>query len=56
MDPRREKPKAAKPRPEKKPKRFRIVKLEERITPKHMRSGSGCGNSDLSNGCYGSIE
>jgi hypothetical protein len=33
MDPRREQPKTVKPRPEEKPKRFRLVKLEERITP-----------------------
>jgi hypothetical protein len=33
MEPRREEPKAPKPRTEEKPKRFRIVKLEERIAP-----------------------
>jgi hypothetical protein len=33
MEPHREQPKAARPRPEEKRKRFRIVKLEERIAP-----------------------
>jgi hypothetical protein len=34
-EPRREEPKAPKLRPEKKHTRFRIVKLEERIAPRH---------------------
>jgi hypothetical protein len=34
MEPRREEPKAAQPRPEEKQKRFRLLKLEERIAPK----------------------
>jgi hypothetical protein len=33
MESRREKPKEPKPRPEEKPKRFRIVQLKERIAP-----------------------
>jgi hypothetical protein len=33
MEPRREEPKDTKPRPEEKLKRFRLVKLEERIAP-----------------------
>jgi hypothetical protein len=33
MKPQQENPKPAKPRTEEKPKRFRIVKLEERIAP-----------------------
>jgi hypothetical protein len=33
MEPRREEPKATTPRPDEKKKRFRIVKLEERIAP-----------------------
>jgi hypothetical protein len=33
MKPSQENPKPAKPRTEEKPKRFRIVKLEERIAP-----------------------
>jgi hypothetical protein len=33
MESRREEPKAPTPRPQEKPKRFRIVKLEERIAP-----------------------
>jgi hypothetical protein len=39
MEPHREKPKDPKPCPEQKRKRFRIVKLEERIAPKRS---SGC--------------
>jgi hypothetical protein len=31
---RREGPKAPEPRPEEKPRRFRLIKLEERIAPK----------------------
>jgi hypothetical protein len=34
MKPRPEDRKAPKPRPEEKPKRFRLIKLEERIAPK----------------------
>jgi hypothetical protein len=34
MEPRREPPKALKPRPEEKQKRFRLIKLEERIAPR----------------------
>jgi hypothetical protein len=33
MEPRREEPKVPKPRPEEKPRRFRLVKLEDRIAP-----------------------
>jgi hypothetical protein len=33
MEPHSEEPKVPKPRTEEKPKRFRIVKLEERIAP-----------------------
>jgi hypothetical protein len=33
-EPRREEPKAPTPRPEGKPKRFRLLKLEERLAPK----------------------
>jgi hypothetical protein len=33
MEPRREELKAPKPRPKERPKRFRIIKLEERIAP-----------------------
>jgi hypothetical protein len=49
MKPRREQPKAAKPRPEEKQKRFRLIKLEERITPRK-------GTSDSLNGTTLSIE
>jgi hypothetical protein len=34
MEPRRDEPQDPKPRPEKKRRRFRIVKLEERIAPR----------------------
>jgi hypothetical protein len=58
MEPRREElprqePKAPAPRPEEKPKRFRLIKLEERIAPKHGRSTQGA----CTDGCTGySIE
>jgi hypothetical protein len=46
MEPRRdqlhrEEPKAPKPRPEEKPKRFRLLKLEARLAPKKGGLGSG---------------
>jgi hypothetical protein len=44
MEPRREEPKAPKPRPEEKPKRFRILRLEERLAPKHGGGGGGIEN------------
>ena len=34
MEPRSQEPKTTKPQSEEKPKRFRIIKLEERIAPK----------------------
>jgi hypothetical protein len=43
MEPRRERPKDPRPHPQVKPKRFRIVKLEERIAPKHSGCVSSCG-------------
>ncbi len=46
MEPRREEPKAPTLRPEEKRKRFRLIKLEERIAP-----GGGHGNG--SNDCHG---
>jgi hypothetical protein len=33
MEPRQEKPKTTKPRTEERPKRFRLIKLEQRIAP-----------------------
>jgi hypothetical protein len=52
MEPRREEPKAPTPRPGEKPKRFRLIKLEERIAPgggktencsiKHCVPSHGC--------------
>jgi hypothetical protein len=41
MEPRREEPRATPPRPDEKKKRFRIVKLEERIAPS---AGGGSNN------------
>ena len=41
MEPRREELQAPKPRPEEKPKRFRIVKLEERIAPSKGGNSNG---------------
>jgi hypothetical protein len=54
MEPRREKPhreepKASAPRPEEKPKRFRIVKLEERVAP--SKGGNGTTNCPTNNTC-----
>ena len=46
MEPRREEPTAPTPQPKEKPRRFRIVKLEERIAPSkggnHTHNGGGC--------------
>jgi hypothetical protein len=39
MEPRREEPTAPTPQPQEKPRRFRIVKLEERIAP--LTGGGG---------------
>ena len=39
-EPHREKPKAPKPRPQEKQKRFRLIKLEERIAPRRGTSDS----------------
>jgi hypothetical protein len=41
LEPRREERKAPKPRPEEKPKRFRLIKLEERIAPSRHKT-NGC--------------
>ena len=50
MEPRREEPsrkepKAPKPATEERKKRFRIVKLEERIAPRHSHQGGGHGET-----------
>jgi hypothetical protein len=51
MEPRRDRPRVPKPRPEEKPRRFRLIKLEERIAPR-----KGIGGTDPTNrGCF-SIE
>jgi hypothetical protein len=43
MEPRREdQPRPEEPRPEEKPKRFRIVKLEERIAPSAGGGSKNC--------------
>ena len=47
MEPRREEPKVSKPHPKEKRKRFRIVKLEERIALKKHVSSVGEGHSGL---------
>jgi hypothetical protein len=64
MEPRREEPrqeeKVTAPASEKKPNRFRIVKLEERIAPgKGGNTNHDCTDVrclPASNGCMGSIE
>jgi hypothetical protein len=48
MEPHREEQKALEPSAEQKPKRFRIVKLEERIAP---RMGGG-GTGHCTNNCH----
>jgi hypothetical protein len=52
MEPRREQPEARKPRPAQKPRRFRLIKLEERIAPS---AGGGTKNcySDKCTGAHG---
>jgi hypothetical protein len=50
MEPRQEKPKPPKPRPEEKPRRFRLLKLEARIAPKSphgMGSGENFGSYSI---------
>jgi hypothetical protein len=49
MEPRRKEPMTTKPRPEKKLKRFRLLKLEERIAP----GGNHYGNSNNPKLCSG---
>jgi hypothetical protein len=53
MEPRREEPQAVKSRPAEKRKRFRIVKLEERIAP---NKGGGHGGTNGNNCHSGSCE
>ncbi len=49
MEPRREEQqKKPEPRAEPKAKRFRLVKLEERVTPTHKRYTIGAGGGGLS--------
>jgi hypothetical protein len=46
MEPRRQEPKVARPRPQEKPKRrFCILQLEERIAPRRRGKISGSGGS-----------
>jgi hypothetical protein len=58
MRPRREEPKAPKPRPEEKQKRFHLLRLEERIAPKGGGNGTNNCNANYSHGggaeCFGS--
>jgi hypothetical protein len=49
MEPRREEPKVAKTRTEERKKRFRIVKLEERVAP--SKGGNGTTNCATNNTC-----
>lgn len=56
MEPRREEKKPVKPRPEEKPKRFRLVKLEERIAPKGGGSHRHCGNGTWGGSLVCSVE
>ena len=51
MEPRREEPKAPKSRPEEKQKRFRIVKLEERIAPSEGGGTKNCYSDKCSARC-----
>jgi hypothetical protein len=51
MEPRREEQKAPPPRREEKLKRFRIVKLEERVAPKHRVFSGRTGGGD----CTGTL-
>jgi hypothetical protein len=52
MEPRREQPKAPTLGAEVRPKRFRIVKLEERIAPGGGH-GNGSNATQCHTGCYG---
>jgi hypothetical protein len=53
MEPRREEQaKAPEPRAERKPKRFRIVKLEERIAPQGGGNGGTHGNKPTCHSCH----
>ena len=45
MEPHRERPNVPEPRPREQPKRFRIVKLEERIAPKGSTGTLACGSN-----------
>ena len=45
MEPRREEPKTPEPCPVAKPRRFRLIKLEERIAPSNP-GGGGSGGCD----------
>ena len=59
MEPRREEPKASTPQPKGKPRRFRIVKLEERIAPSFVngngQGGHGTNNCGTHRCVYGSV-
>jgi hypothetical protein len=62
MEPHREEQKPEEPRREEKPKRFRLIKLEERIAPSHKGGGGGgatngknatCATNGVLTGCCG---
>jgi hypothetical protein len=53
MEPRREEPKSQDPRPEAKHKRFRLIRLEERIAPQEGGKGTNnCVSARQESGCF----
>jgi hypothetical protein len=52
MEPHREEEKGPEPRAEPKPKRFRIVKLEERIAPRHGKATQAGPTCPVATGYY----
>ncbi len=52
MEPRREEQRAPQPSAEQKPKRFRIVKLEERIAPSHHKATQAGPTCPVATGYY----
>ena len=56
MEPRREEPKAPTPRPEEKPKRFQLIRLEECIAPsKGGNQTNDCVGTKACNGVGGGL-
>jgi hypothetical protein len=52
MEPHREEQKAPEPGAERKPKRFRIIKLEERIAPSGGGKTNNCDNKFTKGTCF----